>query len=148
MLIAFCTIFVSCDKKVKDAPSIKLTYNGVVKNNGDAVDVKVGEEVTINVEYDAPGLFNAIFFRIFYNHNESFASGFDKRKSQENYPTIFLKTNYNHSEAVPFDKKTTHKVITRTIKFEDSGDVLIKASVEDRQKDALTADFEMKVSVR
>jgi hypothetical protein len=119
-LIALCAVFVSCGKK-KDAPTIKFTYEGVVKSNGSEVDAKVGDEVTIIAEYEAPGAIKQIDLRIGTDPNEAITSG--------------------------FDKKTTHK-ITRTIKFEGSGNTQIKTSIVDTQKDALTADFELKVKVR
>jgi ABC-type glycerol-3-phosphate transport system substrate-binding protein len=118
MLIALCTVFVGCKK---DAPSIKFTYDGVEKSSGTEVDAKVGDEVTIIVEYDAPGAIKQIDLRIGTDPNEVFTSG--------------------------FEKKTTHK-ITRTIIFEDSGNTQIKTSVMDKQKDANPANFELKVKVR
>lgn len=125
ILIVICTIFASCKEEKKDAPTIKFTYDGVIKNNGAEVDAKVGEEVTIIVEYNAPGSINQIFLRAENNH----------------------KVIIGEARASGFDKKTTHK-ISKTIKFEDSEDVHIKTSVEDKQKNALTTDFEMKVNVK
>jgi len=119
MIIAMCAAFVSCKKN--DAPTIKFTYNDVVKSSGTEVDAKVGEEVTIIIEYDAPGAIKQIDLRIGTDPNETITSG--------------------------FDKKTTHK-ITRTVKFNDSGNTQIKTSIVDKQKDAHTADFELKVKVR
>jgi hypothetical protein len=118
MLIALCLVFVSCNK---DAPSIKLTYNGVEKNSGTEVSAKVGEEVIIIVEYNAPYAIKQIELRIGTDPKEVFTSG--------------------------FDKKTTHKII-RKIKFDDSGNTQIKTSVVDKQKDAHTANYELKVKVR
>jgi hypothetical protein len=120
VLIALCAIFVGC-KNEKDAPTIKFTYAGEVKNNGDEVEAKVGDEVDIIVEYNASGTIKQIDLRIGTEPNEVITSG--------------------------FDKKTTHK-ITRTIKFEDSGNTQIKTSIADKQKDALVANFELKVKVR
>ena len=125
MLIAFCTVFVSCEQEVKDAPTIKFTYNGEVKNNEAEVDAKVGDEITIIAEYEALGKISQIFLRA------------------ETEYRVYVGT----AQAYDFDKKTNHK-ITETIKFEDAGDVRITTSISDQQKDALKANFEMKVKVR
>jgi hypothetical protein len=120
MLIALCTVFVSCKK---DAPSIKFTYNGVEKKGGTEVDAKVGEEITITVEYDAPGDINQILLNVigtYYYKNITYTS---------------------------FSEETTHK-ITETIKFEEAGDAQIKTFVKDKQEDALTTNFELKVRVK
>jgi ABC-type uncharacterized transport system auxiliary subunit len=120
MLIAFCTVFVSCKEK-KDAPTIKFTYNGVVQNNGAEVNAKIGEEIPIIVEYEALGRIDHIFLRVDSTaHNEARAS---------------------------FKKETTYK-ITKTIKFDYSMDTQIRVFVQDKQKDPLSANFELKVKVR
>jgi hypothetical protein len=128
ILVALCTVFASCDGKKKDAPTIKLTYDGVVKNNGEEVEAKVGEEVTVTAEYNAPGKINAIFLHIGTN------------------PIVSIPDNTAFAQGS--DKKNTTREITRTVKFEGVGETLIKTSIEDKQKDALTTNFEMKVIVK
>jgi hypothetical protein len=120
MLVALCTVFVSCEEKKKDAPTIKFTYNGVVKNNGEEVEAKVGEEIPIIVEYEAPGKLHAIFFRLI---------------------------GYNEAHASSFDTKTTYK-IAKAIKFSEIGEFQISTSVEDKQKESLMTNFELKVNVK
>jgi hypothetical protein len=122
MLVALCTVFVSCEKKKKDAPTIKFTYNGVVKNNGEEVDAKVGEEIPIIVEYEAQGKLHQIFLRV-------------------------IGTAHNEAHSYNFDTKTTHK-ITKTIDFTEAGETQIKASVEDKQKESLKTNFELKINVK
>jgi hypothetical protein len=125
MLIAFCMVFVSCKEEKKEAPTIKFTYDGVVKNNGEEVEAKVGKEITIIVEYDAPGKINQIFLRV------------------DGLNNVII----GEARASGFDKKTAHKII-RTLKLEEVGDVQITTSVEDKQKETLMADFELKVKVK
>ena len=125
MVIAFCTVFVSCKKIGKESPYIFFNYGGVVKNNGDEIDAKVGDEVTIIVEYCAQGSLNWITLSI--------------ESDNRIYEDIFL--------GCVFITNTHHK-IRRTIKFENAEDVIIKTSVADKQKEPHTTNFEMKVKVK
>ena len=125
IVIALCTVFVSCKEKVAEAPSIFFQYGGVLKNNGDEIDAKVGDEVTIIADYYAQGHLNLISLNVESNHRV--------------YEDLFY--------GGVFTTNTNHK-IKRTIKFEDVEDVQIKAFVVDKQKDPIRSDFEIKVKVR
>jgi hypothetical protein len=121
MLIAFCVVFVSCGKE-KDAPTIKFTYNGVVIDNGAEVEAKVGEKIPITVEYNVPGRLDHLFlWTDSIGYNEAHASG--------------------------FDTKTTHK-ITTTIEYQRAVNTQIRTYVEDKQKNPLSANFELKIKVK
>ena len=124
ILIAFCAVFVSCKKEVVEPPYIFFTYDNVIKNSGDEVYAKVGDEVTINIQYAAP---------------------------PANLKQIFLKVEsedkrYSHSITESRDFSSSHHRITETIKFEDVGIIQITASVVDKQD--RTDTFEMTVRVR
>ena len=124
VLIAFCVVFVSCKEDVVMPPQIYFYYDNVIKDNGDEVYARVGDEVTIEVQYAAPPVnLKQIFLRV---------ESEDKR--------------YSLSITESRDFSSSHHRITETFKFEDVGDVQITASVMDKQD--RTDTFEMKVRVR
>ena len=128
MVLVLCTAFISCKQEKKDAPTIKITYNGEVKTNGETIEANVGEEVTITAEYDAQGYLEAIRFLMFSNHQAFLGH-------------VFASPAY-------FGKKNTSHKVTETVKFEHAGEVQIEAHVMDCQKEALSSDFKMTVNVK
>ena len=125
ILIAFCTVFVNCKKEVAEPPSILFYYGNVIKDSGDEVYARVGDEVKIIAEYAAPLVnLKQIFLRV---------ESEDKR--------YYLSITESHDNFY-----SSHHRITETIKFEDVGIIQITASVVDKQD--RTDTFEMTVRVR